>query len=110
MVKKYQDEDGKAQVREIVITTKHLFNLDSNARIFIKRKVPLERIYAISLSLASNEFIVHIKNSDDYDGDCRFVSRKNRTKILSHLFNEIIKNTNRKVNLYFHEEKDLYRY
>ncbi len=65
-MKKYRDQDDLAEVKDIVITSKHLFNLESNANDFIQRKIPLLKIYAISFSLASNEFIVHVENEHDY--------------------------------------------
>ncbi len=65
-IKKYRDQDDLAEVKDIVITSKNLFNLESNANDLIKRKIPLNKIYAVSFSLASNEFIVHVDQEYDY--------------------------------------------
>ena len=55
-----------AEVKDIVVTSKHLFCLESNRKDFIERKIELKDIYAISFSLASNEFIVHVNGEYDY--------------------------------------------
>ena len=100
---KYRGTDGLAEAKGMIITSKHLFNLEETARNLVKRKIPLDTIYAISISEASNEFIVHISAKGDFRGDYRYSSNR-RVEILEHLFNWIMKNSNRTVGLYFHKK------
>ncbi len=65
----------KRQERSILITTKSLFNLkgtcnyykDSfNSLLAIKRKIPLSRIKAITISSVGTEFVLHVPEEYDY--------------------------------------------
>ena len=63
---KFNDE-GKAQKRTLVITNNAIYNFN---KLKLQRRIPLERLEAITASKQSWEFITHIK--DDYD--YRFIS------------------------------------
>lgn len=65
----------KRQERSILITTKALFNLKGNS---VKRKIPLSKIKAITLSSVGTEFVLHVPEEYDY----RYSSYDKRDKII----------------------------
>lgn len=66
LLTKYNDF-GFRQDRVIVITINAVYNLKKNA---IQRRIPLEKLEALSLSTMSSEFLIHVKDEYDY----RFLS------------------------------------
>jgi len=57
---------GKNQQRAFLITDKAIYNLDSSSYGKCKRRVPLDKIESITVSTASDEFVVHIPDEYDY--------------------------------------------
>lgn len=47
----------------MVLTDKALYNISKKK---VKKRIPYENIIAISMSTMSPEFVVHVKNSNDY--------------------------------------------
>ena len=69
------NEFGFRQDRVIVVTINAVYNLKKNA---IQRRIPLERLEAISLSTMSSEFVIHVKDEYDY----RFLSYDKRDEFI----------------------------
>lgn len=61
-----------------MISNEYLYNLAGKA---IKRKIPLHRLYAVTVSRISSEFILHIPEEYDY----RYKSGEYRDLILYYL-------------------------
>ena len=74
LITKY-NEYGFRQDRIIAITTNAIYNLKKNA---IQRRIPHEKLEAISLSTVSSEFVLHIKDEHDY----RFLSYDKRDEFI----------------------------
>ena len=74
LITKY-NEFGFRQDRVLVVTINAVYNLKRNA---IQRRIPLERLEALSLSTTSSEFVVHVKDEYDY----RFLSYDKRDELV----------------------------
>ena len=73
---------GHNQDRVIMITNKAFYNLKGNE---IKRRIPLENIYGITISTLSNQFIIHGK-SNEYDYLYISLEKKKIVKALQSLY------------------------
>lgn len=83
LITKY-NEYGFRQDRIIVITINAIYNLKKNT---IQRRIPLEKLEAISLSTVSSEFVLHVKNEYDY----RFLSYDKRDEFIKMVLHIICK-------------------
>lgn len=54
---------NREQDRGLVITNEFIYNLAGKQ---IKRKIALSKIYAVTISRTSSEFIVHVPDEYDY--------------------------------------------
>lgn len=68
------NKNEKAQLRNFVLTTKRILNVDKK----VKRSIDLVNLAGISLSIESHEFVIHVLNDYDY----RFSSEKYRETVL----------------------------
>ena len=82
IIRKFNDA-GRIQERTLVITNKALYNFQS---INLKRRVPIEKIEAITISKISSEFVVHVFNEFDY----RYTSYEKRNEIIEILLELIL--------------------
>ncbi|CAK87907.1 unnamed protein product (macronuclear) [Paramecium tetraurelia] len=57
------NEVNKRQERTILITTHNLYNL---SKLTVKRKIPIKRVYGITVGLIGTEFVVHVPEEYDY--------------------------------------------
>lgn len=76
------NDAGYRQDRTLVLTDQALYNLKAKT---IKRRVPYEKLEAITKSLNSSEFVFHFKGANDY----RFSSFNRRNEIIEmilHIF------------------------
>jgi serum/glucocorticoid-regulated kinase 2 len=73
-VTKY-NEAGFRQERVLVLTENALYNLK---RQMVKRRIPLEKFDAITISTVSSEFVIHVRDEYDY----RFLSYERRAEII----------------------------
>jgi len=71
---KYNDM-GFRQERGIVLTDQAIYNLKKKQ---LQRRIPYEKLEAITRSKMSNEFVLHIKDEHDY----RYFSHEYRTPII----------------------------
>ena len=71
---KYNDVNAR-QERNIVLTEGAIYNVKKTQ---VKRRIPFEKLEAISISNASSEFVLHIKDGHDY----RYLSFEHRTEII----------------------------
>lgn len=78
------NDNGARQERALVITNKALYNIKHKT---IKRRIILENIEAITRSTNSSEFVIHIKNENDY----RYSSFNRRNEVVETLLFLIIK-------------------
>ncbi len=83
---KFNDE-GKRQKRAMVISDQALYNFKGSN---LRRRIPLDRIDAITTSSTSYEFIIHVHNEYDY----RYISFEMRELIVKTLL-DIIFNVRR---------------
>ncbi len=61
-ITKYNDF-GLRQERSLCVTDKAVYNLKKNK---VQRRIPLEKLEAMSLSTQSSEFVLHVKDEYDY--------------------------------------------
>lgn len=78
------NDDGYRQERIIVITDQALYNFKAKT---LKRRIQLEKLEAITKSKNSSEFILHIKDENDY----RYSSFNRRAEVIEILISIIIK-------------------
>jgi len=90
------------QERVLLITTKYLYNLKDKSE---KRKIHLEKISAVTKSLSSSEFIIHVKTEYDY----RYDSTR-RDEIIQILKENYLKLYSRNMPIYGIEESKLDNY
>lgn len=57
------NEVNKRQERTLLITTHNLYNL---SKLTVKRKIPIKRVYGITIGLIGTEFVVHVPEEYDY--------------------------------------------
>lgn len=67
---------NRSQERTIVITSNAIYNIKKETK--IKRRIPLDNLDGFTISNSSSEFLIHIKNEDDY----RFLSFEYRSQII----------------------------
>ena len=80
-ITKYNDY-GLRQGRSLVVTDKAVYNLKKNK---VQRRIPLEKLEAMSLSTQSSEFVLHVKGEYDY----RLLSFERRKDIVETILNVI---------------------
>lgn len=85
-VQKY-NEFGFRQERSLVLTSGALYNLKKTS---VQRRIPLEKLDALSLSTLSSEFVLHVKNEHDY----RFLSYDKRDQFVSILLKVVCEERN----------------
>lgn len=76
-ITKYNDY-GFRQERILVLTNEAIYNINKKK---IKKRIPYKELEAISMSTMSSEFVLHIKNSNDY----RFLSFKQKNEIVEEI-------------------------
>ncbi len=58
------------QTRAIVLTDQALYNLDKSNLSTVKRRIPVQDIFGMTVDANSDEFLLHVVAENDY----RFVS------------------------------------
>lgn len=61
-----------------VLTNNAIYNIKKDA---IQRRIPLEKLDALTISLSSYEFVIHVKDENDY----RYISYEMRSEIVEAL-------------------------
>ncbi len=105
MIEKF-NERYKKQTRIFMLTNfavynileKSFFKKSFNSR--VKRVIPLEKIFAVSVSRFGNEFTIHIPDEYDY----RFLSLDFREQILQNLCAQYNKQTNKRLGFFYIDE------
>jgi len=95
------NKKGKKQERNLLITNKHVFNLGKGQD--VKRKIPISKIAAITVSKVSSEFVIHVPDEYDY----RYSSADQRENILQVLISEWCKIYKQKPGLPFFYKDDI---
>lgn len=79
------NQRNKRQERVLLVTTKAIYNISNQSLISwisntysIKRRIDIRKVYAITLSEMSGEFVFHVKDEYDY----RYSSPERRDRIL----------------------------
>jgi len=80
---------GKEQTRILLITSKAVYNCLPNKVTKCKRKIPMEEIASMTLSTASDEFVLHVPR--DYDYRYKSNDKENVAKVLKKVFGNIFK-------------------
>ncbi|CAK78829.1 unnamed protein product (macronuclear) [Paramecium tetraurelia] len=93
----------KRQERSLLVSTKNVINLKGTS---IKRKIPYNKIKAITLSSIGTEFVIHVPDEYDY----RYSSYDKRNKIVSKILEGYCLFTKAKLAIYFKEDVSLYNY
>lgn len=90
------NEFGFRQDRVVVVTLNAIYNLKRSA---IQRRIPFEKLEAVSLSTMSSEFVLHVKDEYDY----RFLSYDKRDEFVEALLRVVCseRNLNNGFPLYF---------
>ena len=57
------NEVNKRQERTLLITNFNVFNLSSKT---VKRKIPIKKIYGITIGVIGTEFVLHVPEEYDY--------------------------------------------
>ena len=94
-VTKYNDL-GFRQDRVVVVTENAIYNMKKKS---IQRRIPLDKLEAISLSTMSSEFVFHVKNEYDY----RLLSYERRQDIIETILRVIcsVKNLSTSFPVYY---------
>ena len=71
---KYNDM-GFRQERDIALTDQAIYNIKKTS---VQRRIPFEKLEAITVSKMSSEFVLHIKSEHDY----RYLSYEHRTPVI----------------------------
>ena len=107
------NKKGKEQIRDFLISDRYIYNLGKQSNFLInwftsglKRKLPIEKIEAITYSKLLNFFVLHLPSEYDY-----YLFTKYRDEIIEYLI-EIRKNLNpeKEMLLFVVEEADLRKY
>lgn len=83
LVIKFNKRD-KRQERILLITTKAVYNISNQSALMslitspVKRKIDIKKIYAVTISEMSGEFVFHVQDEYDY----RYSSPERRDRIL----------------------------
>jgi len=80
---------GKEQTRILLITSKAVYNCLPKNVTKCKRKIPMEELASMTLSTASDEFVLHVPW--DYDYRYKSVDKENVAKVLKKVFAQIFK-------------------
>ena len=103
---------GKIQERIFLVTTHAVYNIDPfptswavwakgffTSTALIKRRIKIEKIESISLSLKSHEFVLHVPSEYDY----RYQSEEHRNEILEAVVaSKLRKSEYEKFKIYYH--------
>lgn len=81
IVTKYNDL-GFRQERILVVTDNAIYNIKKKS---VQRRIPIEKIEALTISTMSSEFIIHIKEEYDY----RLLSYEKRQEIIESVLNVV---------------------
>lgn len=81
LITKYNDL-GFRQERALVVTDSAIYNVKKKS---VQRRVPIEKLEALSLSTMSSEFVLHVKGEYDY----RLLSYERRKEIVEAILNVI---------------------
>jgi len=95
------NKKGKKQERNLLISNKNVFNLGKGQD--VKRKIPISKIAAITVSKVSSEFVIHVPDEYDY----RYSSADQRENILQVLISEWCKIYKQKPGLPFFYKDDI---
>lgn len=76
-ITKYNDYGFRTE-RILALTNEAIYNINKKK---LKKRIPYRELEAISLSTMSSEFVLHIKNSNDY----RFLSFKQKNEIVEEI-------------------------
>ena len=77
IITKYNDY-GFRQERILVLTNEAIYNINKKK---VKKRIGYRDLEAISISTMSSEFVLHIKNSNDY----RYLSFKQKNQIVEEI-------------------------
>ena len=77
------NEFGFRQERTLAITSNAIYNIKKKG---VQRRIPLEKLDAMSLSSMSSEFVLHVKGEYDY----RFLSYDKREEIVEIVLRVVI--------------------
>ncbi|CAD8174831.1 unnamed protein product [Paramecium pentaurelia] len=91
------------QQRTIVVTSENLYNIDKKT---IKRKIQIQKIFGVTVSRASFEFILHVPSETDY----RYKSQENRDIILFYLSISLKLNNRDGLKIYLVDQEDLQQF
>lgn len=69
------NDAGRIQDWILIITEHAVYNFQGNS---IKRRIPIDKVEAISISKISSEFVIHVKDEYDY----RYTSYERRNEII----------------------------
>jgi len=116
------NHQGVVQERILVITNRFVYNIDQNNGFFasislcsssgysIKRKIQINRIDALTLSInptcEKQQFIIHVRGERDY----LFNGRIGRERIIKSLFNAHFSNTLEFIGLFLRDESNLSKF
>jgi len=78
---------GREQTRILLITSKAVYNCLPKSVTKCKRKILIEDIASMTLSTASDEFVLHVPR--DYDYRYKSVDKENVAKVLKKVFTQI---------------------
>ncbi|CAD8160948.1 unnamed protein product [Paramecium pentaurelia] len=88
------------QQRTIVISSENIYNIDKKS---IKRKISIHKIFGVTVSRSSYEFVLHVPQESDY----RFKSQENRDIILYYLSIVLKLNNKDGLRLYMVDNEEL---
>ncbi|CAD8077734.1 unnamed protein product [Paramecium primaurelia] len=91
------------QQRTIVITNENLYNIDKKS---IKRKIQIQKIFGVTVSRSSFEFILHVPSETDY----HYKSQENRDIILYYLSIVLKLNNKDGLKIYLVDQEDLQQF
>ncbi|CAK80843.1 unnamed protein product (macronuclear) [Paramecium tetraurelia] len=91
------------QQRTIVVTSENLYNIDKKS---IKRKIQIQKVFGVTVSRSSFEFILHVPQETDY----RYKSQENRDIILFYLSISLKLNNKDGLKLYLVDQEDLQQF
>jgi len=114
------NKHSASQDRMLIVTNKNLYNVQPDANILtkltfflapqasVKRKIPIEKVWGITISSShlSDQFVIHTENDYDY----RYEGKDKREKIFKSICNAYFKEAKKDFPLYVKDDLDLSTY
>jgi hypothetical protein len=111
------NKHSASQDRMLIITNKNLYNVQPDANILtkltfflapqasVKRKIPIDKIWGITISSShlSDQFVIHTEGDYDY----RYDGKDKREKIFKSICNAYFKEAKKDFPLYVKDDQDL---